>query len=113
MVTHYDTAGILLTQYDTAGILLTQIKYYILQIVRGGGCRTKLLICWKTFAVRWQSCMARPIAQAISMEKFRGTDRSAKTTKLFHLEGFAIYSINLCTLKISTGLSLYKPPCIS
>ena len=35
--------------------------------------------------------MARPIAQAISLEKFRGADRSVKTIKLFHLERFAIY----------------------
>ena len=37
--------------------------------------------------------MARPIAQAVSLEKFHGTDRSAKTVKLFHLERFAIYGI--------------------
>ena len=37
--------------------------------------------------------MARPVAQAISKEKFRGTDQSAKTTKLFYLKQFAIYSI--------------------
>ena len=37
--------------------------------------------------------MARPTAQGISLEKFHGTNRSAKTTKLFHLERFAIYSI--------------------
>ena len=37
--------------------------------------------------------MARPIAQAISLEKFCGTDRSAKTAKLFNLERFAIYCI--------------------
>ena len=36
--------------------------------------------------------MARPIAQAISLDKFHGTDRSAKAAKLFHLEWFAIYS---------------------
>ena len=35
--------------------------------------------------------MARPIAQAISLEKFCGIDQSMKTVKLFHLEQFAIH----------------------
>ena len=39
-------------------------------------------------------CMARPVAQAISLEKFRDTDRSAKTAKPFHLERFAIYGMH-------------------
>ena len=33
----------------------------------------------------------KPTAQAISLEKFRGTDQSVKTAKFFHLERFAIY----------------------
>ena len=37
--------------------------------------------------------MARPTTQAISLEKFRSTDRSVKTVKLFHLEKFATYGI--------------------
>ena len=35
--------------------------------------------------------MARPTTQVISLKKFRGTDRSTKTAKLFHLKRFAIY----------------------
>ena len=42
------------------------------------------------------------LAQAISPEKFHGTDRSAKTVKLFHLEQFAIYGIYFTS--ISTKL---------
>ena len=33
------------------------------------------------------------IAQATSLEKFRGIDQSMKTAKLFHLVRFAIYGI--------------------
>ena len=35
----------------------------------------------------------KPIAQAISLESFAVTDRSAKTAKLLHLKQFAIYGI--------------------
>ena len=41
-------------------------------------------------SLTWQ---LRPIAQAISLEKFRGTDRSMKTAKLFHPERFGIYGM--------------------
>ena len=37
--------------------------------------------------------MARPIVQAISLEKFHSTDLFAKTAKLFHLEQFATYNV--------------------
>ena len=55
---------------------------------------------WKSFVVAELNCNSwldgslawpRPTAQAISLEKFHGTDRSTKTAKLFHLEQFAIY----------------------
>ena len=42
--------------------------------------------------------MARPIAQAVSLERFRGTDRSTNTTKLFNLERFALYNTTLTTV---------------
>ena len=45
----------------------------------------------------WQ----KPTAQAISLEKFCSTDRSAKTVKLFHLKRFAIYGISLLTTLLS------------
>ena len=70
---------------------------YIANCLRGKVSRlqNQTLICWITFAVGWQSCIARPIVQVISLEKFHGTNQSAKTGKLFHLERFAIYGIKL------------------
>ena len=56
------------------------------------GCRTKLSFARKLLWLDGNLAWLKPIAQAISLEKFHGTDRSAKTTKLFHLERFAIYS---------------------
>ena len=51
--------------------------------------------------------MARPIAQAILLEKFRSTDWFAKTVKLFHLKQFAIYSIYMFILIRSKASSYY------
>ena len=63
---------------------------------------------WKSFAVTELNCNSleniygwtvvlhgQGITQAISLEKFHVTNRSAKTTKRFHLERFAMYSIPL------------------
>ena len=49
--------------------------------------------------------MVRPIAQAISMEKFSHTDQSTKTAKLLHLKRFAIYSMLLHTYSYIYGIN--------
>ena len=54
--------------------------------VRKGVFAGKLL--WLDGGLAWP----RPTTQAILLEKFCGTNRSAKTTKLLHLKRFAIHS---------------------
>ena len=49
-------------------------------------CKLILLCTGKLTQLDGGLTWPRPTAQAISLEKFRGTDRSARTVKLFHLE---------------------------
>ena len=67
------------------------------------GCRTKLSFTGK-FS-RLDSSLAWPklIAQIISLEEFRGADRSTKTVKLFH----AIFQEYLVDRK--QGIDKYWP----
>ena len=50
------------------------------EVEKSHSCRTNVLNVWLENIRGWMvACMARPIAQAISLEKFCGTDQSAKT----------------------------------
>ena len=53
-------------------------------------CRTKLSFAGKLLWFDSSLAWPKPIAQAISLEKFHG---AAKTVKLFHLKQFAIYGM--------------------
>ena len=56
-------------------------------------CKPKLQFAGKHSQLDGSLVWPKSIAQAISLEKFAVTDRSAKTAKLFHLELFATYGI--------------------
>ena len=57
------------------------------------GCITKLSFAGKLLRLDGSLAWPKPITQAISLEKFHGTNRSVKTVKLFHLKWFAIYGM--------------------
>ena len=61
----------------------------------------------ENFAVGWWSCMARPTAQAISLENFCGTDRSAKLRNFSTLNDLQYMVLNyyLCVF-MHTGYLL-------
>ena len=57
------------------------------------GCKTKLSFVGKLSQLDSSPAWSMPIAQAISLEKFRGTDRSTKIVKPFHLKRLALYGM--------------------
>ena len=69
-------------------------KYRIRQNFRGGKLSrlcTKHTIHWKTFAVHQAHAIMYCTQQVIQGENFRGWLKTAKTTKVFPLESFAVY----------------------
>ena len=59
------------------------------------GGRTKVSFVGKFLRLDSSLAWPKPIAQAISLEKFHGANQSTKTVKIFHLKQFAMYGICL------------------